>query len=99
MIKKDKVIDAHLSGMIAERELRRIKQKYDSQIEALERQLNRDAVPQCGVNRELILSILHGETDSTAYFSVLLESMHLQKNGLLEVKLNHLPIKWRYQLT
>jgi hypothetical protein len=96
--KKDKAIDAHLSGLLAENELQRMKMRYDSQIKTLEAERNWEYTPQRSEERELIVSILRGESDDGAFFASILESMHLHKNGLLEVKLKHLPVIWQYQL-
>ena len=96
--KKIAAIEANLSNRINNDELMIIKETYDIQIKKLSEELE---VCENGVNsknREVIAAILSGARCRETYLATLLEYMRIYKDGTVEVKLQELPVLWRYRL-
>lgn len=103
--KKSKSIDAYLSGVLSEDELRQTKSRLDSELDCLQKRLEKEIeVPQKSITQlyseiyDKTESIMTCQTISEPYLKALLDFMRIHKDGTLELKLNHLATIWKFQL-
>ena len=105
--KKEDVLDAYFSQSITKEEMRMMNERYDGQLAALHIRLEgarEKEKPQCDAGplpediRRQVSGILDGETDSEVFFKSILEQMVVLRSGVVEVRLNLLPMKWSFML-
>ena len=99
--KKEMLLDSFLEGDISREEMRAMKIKYDGQLEELRQRLEKmeeTQTPQT-VKAEIqaeLMDLLNGETESEVFYKHLLERLTVFKDRHLELKLNHLPMVFRF---
>lgn len=102
--KKERMLDAYLSGDITREEMQRLRCRYDRQIEEQTRLLKKipSAAAPSGDIRERIHSLLSGAASgavlSQAVGRALLEQMTVCPEGLVTVKLCCLPARFDFAL-
>jgi len=105
--KKADVLDAFFSGQITKEEMRLVNQRYDRELEVLQRRLEaaraRGSVTyeteklREDVSRQ-VAAIVNGKADSEALYKNVLDRMVVYKDKKVEVYLNLLPQKWTFVL-
>lgn len=101
-VKKEKTIDAFLSGTLTKEELQQMKCRYDKELKLLHVQLNKLSEKPSGLIRsdlfEQVDSIVTCKDISEPFLKSILEQIIVHKNGEIEIKLNHLATVWKFQL-
>lgn len=103
--KKDAAIDAFLSGAITLDEKQRTIKRYNEKISTLQKNLKACHIkphPQ----QPLLLNdlqikmkaIVSCEVVAEPYYKMLLEKMVIKKDSTLQIKLNHLPQMWSFEI-
>lgn len=105
--KKADVLDAFFSRQITKEEMRLVNQRYDRELEVLQRRLEaaraRGSVTyeteklREDVSRQ-VAAIVNGKADSEALYKNVLDHMVVHKDKKVEVFLNLLPQKWTFVL-
>lgn len=105
--KKTDVLDAFFSKQITKEEMQLVNQRYDRELEMLQKRLetvrSRGSIT-CETEqlRETIghqvTDIVNGRTDSEAFYKNVLDQMVVYKNRKVEVYLNFLSQKWTFML-
>lgn len=105
--KKSAAMDAYLDGDFTREEMLALKSKYDSRLQHLQGQLDSiraaqrsepgDSQVRAQIQRQ-IESIVSCNGCFDAFYKGLLNRMSVHKDGRVEVKLNHLPQTWIFQL-
>lgn len=103
--KKAKAMDAFLSGVFSREEFQQLRQRYDAEAATLRGRLENSAVSS-EMDAESVRAAFYDQAEaiitcktvSEICFKTLLEFMRIHKSGLVEVKLNRLPILWKFQL-
>lgn len=103
--KREASIDAYVSGIITDQELRQMKERYREKEDALQQKLEEwehaEKVTPSQLHAELqtkIQAIVSCENVSEPYYKALLQTMTVHKDGTIEIKINALPQKWIYRL-
>ena len=100
--KKEALLDSFLDGAISREDMQTMKQRYDSQLEALRERLhkaeNNTRTPQQirSSIQEEVRKLLTGELESEVFYKHLLERLTVFKDRHLELKLNHLPMVFQF---
>ena len=98
--KKEAMMDAYFSREISKEDMRSFTEKYDLQLSDLRKQLEeaqnrKNSYQDCATLRTKIQSevsaILNGETESEAFYKMLLQSLIVFKDRHMELRLNWLP--------
>ncbi len=96
--KKDAVLDAFFSGSISKSDMKRMNERYDHELNALQIRLQAaKRLPETIENQEVqkqILDIVNGLTESNAFCKNLLNTLTVYQGGRVEVRLNNLPQVW-----
>lgn len=100
--KKEFLLDNFLSGAISKEEFQHMKDLYDRNIKALKEALEtfkQEISPQSDENlAEQIQSIITCEKIEELFLKELLEKITIQKEGILQVKLKHIPQIWNFRI-
>ena len=105
--KKTDVLDAFFSKQITKEEMQLVNQRYDRELEMLQKRLetvrSRGSITyETEQLRETIghqvTDIVNGRTDSEAFYKNVLDQMVVYKNRKVEVYLNFLSQKWTFML-
>ena len=89
------LLDAYASGHITKEELALMKETYDRKLTSLEQRLQApspDIIPE-----EAMEHILQHPEDSDALCKLLVESITVCPQRIVELKLSHLPMKFRFR--
>ena len=105
--KKSDVLDAFFSKQITKEEMQLVNQRYDRELEALQKRLEAARTKECltcetvqrreNVSRQ-VTEIVHGKADSEVLYKNVLDHMVVHKDRKVEVFLNCLPQKWVFIL-
>lgn len=97
--KKLRAIDRYLAGDLSREEFLLMKKRYESDLERARQHLSRAKTENSAEDlRETIEGILTCEVFSETFAKVLLESVRVHKDGLVEIKLNQLNTIWKFKL-
>ena len=103
--KKEATIDAFLSGALNKEELQHMKDLYDERLAPLQERLKAckkakkptQAQIQTDIQKQ-IKSIVTCKNVAQPYYKALLNQIIVQKDGTLQIKLNHLPQTWHFEI-
>ncbi len=105
--KKADVLDAFFSKQITKEEMQLVNQRYDRELEALQKRLEAAQGRECvtyetdqmreDVSRQ-VTEIVNGKADSEVLYKNVLDRMVVHKDRKVEVFLNLLPQKWVFVL-
>ena len=101
--RREAALDAFLARLITEPEMRQMVNRYDGEIERIQKKLD-DAREQWGSARELvggeqkIRALVQGEQVSEAFYKDLLDHLVVYPGGKISVKLKYLPQRWSFVL-
>ena len=101
--RREAALDAFLARLITEPEMRQMVNRYDGEIERIQKKLD-DAREQWGAARELveveqkIRALVQGEQVSEAFYKDLLDHLVVYPGGKISVKLKYLPQRWSFVL-
>jgi len=105
--KKADVLDAFFSKQITKEEMQLVNQRYDRELETLQKRLKAARTKECltcetDQMREdvscQVTEIVHGKADSEVLYKNVLDHMVVHKDRKVEVFLNCLPQKWVFVL-
>lgn len=105
MKKKEATIDAFVSGALTKDELQHMKDLYDERLVPLQERLKAckkakkptQAQIQNDIQKQ-IKSIVTCKSVAQPYYKALLNQIIVQKDGTLQIKLNHLPQTWHFEI-
>ena len=100
--KKEKLLDSFLEGDISKDDMQAMNRKYDARLSSLRERMEKLKAgkrnPQeirAGIQAE-ITGLLGGEIESEAFYRYLLDRLTVYKDRHLELKLNELPMVFRF---
>lgn len=98
--KRERVLDSYFSRQISAEDMINMKQKYEDQIASLSQKL--DMARQAAANIKIddiqdeLESILSGKKESEVFYKMILHSLTVYKDRHMELRLNHLPLVFRF---
>lgn len=100
--KKEAVMDCFFAGTISKQDMKVMKEKYERQLEVLERKLDQILDEQSkNVNIQMIQdvleSVIHGETESELFYRTILGNLYVYRDRQMELTLSYLPFRFQFK--
>ena len=92
------MLDSFFSGEITKENMIKLTQQYDDRLTLLRNHstvTSNDEGTKNMIHSELV-GILTGQTESEMFYKTILESLTVFKNGMLQLRLKHLPHVFRF---